>query len=165
MDAKFQAEIEHINTNLKTFDERFYDDVRDVFKYAERYARSYMKAKAPWTDRTTRARRGLQAISRYDRGAKSFSMTLFGEAPYQIYLETKRPDNGGRPILWPTAKVVGPYIMQALENILDRGVSVAGIFPAVPARSGRGGTRGMSSYGRRNRTRRSGAQTVSRSRR
>lgn len=166
MTTNFSFDDGGIESNLRHFDERFADDVKQVFNHAAKYSTAYMKAKAPWNDRTTRARKGLKGVSSYDRPSKQYGITLAGEAPYQIFLETKDPNNGGRPILWPTAKVVGQYTMRALEHILDRNISVAGIFPAVPGRSGRGGTRGMPSYGRRNqRTRRAGSQTVRNSRR
>lgn len=77
---------------------------------------AYMKANAPWTDRTGNARGGLDGIVFKRSG--SWVMNLFGRANYQIWLEVK---NGGKfAIITPTIPIWGPRVMANLTGLMDR---------------------------------------------
>lgn len=77
---------------------------------------SYMKAHAPWTDRTTLARSTL--------GAKAFSenpkyvIVLYGGAPYQIWLEIAM--NKKYAIIVPSLLRVGYQAMDDLRGLFRR---------------------------------------------
>lgn len=95
-----------------------------VAKYWDGRVEAYAKQHAPWTDRTSNARNGLHAEAvklggaRFD--ANSFAIILAHAVTYGIYLETKRPADGGRPIIMPTIRIYAPKVMRTLTKILDR---------------------------------------------
>lgn len=77
---------------------------------------AYMKVNAPWTDRTSNARNGLDG-SVFKR-ASSWVMNLFGRANYQIWLEVK---NGGKyAIITPTIQIWGPRTMANMTGLIER---------------------------------------------
>jgi hypothetical protein len=76
----------------------------------------HMKSHAPWTDRTSNARNGLDGIV-FKRGG-SWTMNLFGRASYQIWLEVK---NGGKyAIITPTIQSWGPRVMANMTGLIER---------------------------------------------
>lgn len=83
-----------------------------------------MKTKAPWTDRTTNARSGLWTVPRHTgSGAIGFAQheIVFGHAVnYGIWLEIKRPNKGGRPIIMPTTIATGKAVMKTLRGLFDK---------------------------------------------
>lgn len=80
-----------------------------------------MKVNAPWTDRTTNARSGLfNKASHQGSGPIGFSehRIVFGHSvSYGVWLETKDPNHGGRPIVMPTVIATGKAIMKQLEDL------------------------------------------------
>lgn len=77
---------------------------------------AYMKTNAPWTDRTSNARNGLDKVVFKRAGA--WVLNLFGRANYQIWLEVKY---GGRDaIITPTIQIWGPRVMANMRGLIDR---------------------------------------------
>jgi HK97 gp10 family phage protein len=60
----------------------------------------YMKANAPWTDRTTDARNGLSSNSRVT-GKGGVTLVAFHTVPYGGFLETGTAHNAPYPIIRP----------------------------------------------------------------
>jgi hypothetical protein len=73
-----------------------------------------MNFNAPWTDRTGNARQGLAAQA-FDEGANQ-GIVLFHQVPYGIWLEVRF--SGRYAIIEPTIDVMGPQVMESLNNIL-----------------------------------------------
>ncbi len=92
---------------------------QEIFETVEDFAReceAYMKANAPWQDRTGDARAGLSGTP-YSRG-DVHGVELAHGVSYGVYLEFKY---GGRDaIVIPTLEEKGPELMQNLKGLLDR---------------------------------------------
>lgn len=78
---------------------------------------NHMKTNAPWRDQTGNARQGLRAEA-YDLGGDQMGIILYGQVPYQIWLELK--NSGELAIILPTIEIMGPEVMSGLENIMER---------------------------------------------
>lgn len=104
-----------------------------LYKYANftkgkcrKYAREkceeledFMKANAPWNDRTGNARRGLKAeLKEEDQGNRTLlSIELSHSVPYGIYLEYGMELRF--QILEPTSRLKGPEVLNGMQNILN----------------------------------------------
>lgn len=69
-----------------------------------------MKRAAPWTDRTTNARNSLKAEAK--GGTDSITITLSGNVPYMIWLETRW--SGKYAIIKPSLLKWGPRVMEQI---------------------------------------------------
>lgn len=99
---------------LMTLDSLIRKGVQATVTYYEPIAEARMKERAPWTDRTGNARNGLAARSRV--GDDEFSLILFHQVPYGIYLETK---NGGKyAVIMPVARDIGKDMMKTINKML-----------------------------------------------
>lgn len=79
---------------------------------------AYMKANAPWEDRTGDARSGLSATPRDNEMKGNKGIELAHGVTYGVYLEFKF---GGRDaIIIPTMEVMGPELMARVGGLLDR---------------------------------------------
>jgi len=77
---------------------------------------NYMKANAPWTDRTGNARRGLRAEVSQSRGRYVTTIKMSYNVYYGVYLEYAM---GRRyAIIEPTQRVKGPEYVNGLEGML-----------------------------------------------
>lgn len=77
-------------------------------------ALAYMRANAPWTDRTGDARAGLGFA--IDEGLTEATVTLYHSVSYGVWLEIAL---GGRyAIIVPTIETMGPQLMHRLEAML-----------------------------------------------
>lgn len=103
--------------NLKDGDKAVNDAVMTVLEYQAPRVETYMKQNAPWTDQTGNARQGLRAEA-YDLGGEQKGIILYGQVPYQIWLEVKH--SGEYAIIVPTIQVMGPEVMKSLEGILGK---------------------------------------------
>ncbi len=88
-----------------------------VCKYWDGRAETYLKTRAPWTDRTTNARNGLFATA-VKETKRRFSIVLGHAVEYGIYLETR--NEGKYAIILPTIQVYAPKVMKTLVKIMDR---------------------------------------------
>lgn len=78
----------------------------------------YMKANAPWEDRTGDAREGLSAEATENEVKGNKGVTLAHGVTYGVYLEFK--DGGKFAIIIPTMEVMGPELMARVGGLLDR---------------------------------------------
>jgi hypothetical protein len=102
--------------NVEELDPRVQAAAGAVIERQKDLAVTHMKANAPWTDRTTNARNGLDGIVFKRSG--SWVMNLFGRVNYQIWLEVK---NGGKyAIITPTIQIWGPRVMANLTGLIER---------------------------------------------
>lgn len=120
-----------------------------------------MKLKAPWTDRTTNARSGLNTKTDHSGssaiGFKKHGITFAHAVDYGIWLELIQ--SGKYQIIMPTVLAVGKEIMKTLEGLFDNLNGVPHVRPIVDMpRAGRGGSPQTTRQGRAttNRTRTSG---------
>lgn len=87
-------------------------------------AENWMKANAPWTDRTTNARNGLSV--RYVGSAGGVhTMVMFHSVDYGIWLEVAH--EGTYAIIDPAVQEWGPRVMNDLVGLLDRIQSIPGV--------------------------------------
>lgn len=79
-------------------------------------AEAYMRANAPWTDRTTNARNGLNAVAVH--APLRHVIVCHHTMPYGIWLEVA---NGGKyRIIIPTIKDQGRATMATIRGLLGR---------------------------------------------
>lgn len=102
---------------LENGDKEVSDAVMAVLEYKAPQVEAYMKQNAPWQDQTGNARQGLRAEA-YDLGGSQKGIILYGQVPYQIWLEVKY--SGRYAIIVPTIQVMGPEVMKSLEGILGK---------------------------------------------
>lgn len=108
-------ETKELEQKLRDITENLDEKVAAIFRENEAWATVWMKANAPWTDNTGRARAELGAKS-YSSG-HTHEMVLFGGAPYQIWLEVA---NSGRfQILGPAMRYVAAKLLRDLQSLLD----------------------------------------------
>lgn len=128
MGTDFSFSFDRSKYQPEQLDKRLNRAIFGVAKYWDGRCESYMKQKAPWTDRTTNARNGLFARA-VKEGAGLFSIILAHSVTYGIYLELphthERADGstytiGPNPIIVPTRDLYAPKVMRMLNKILDR---------------------------------------------
>lgn len=93
----------------------------EILRELEQFAQeceAYMKANAPWDDRTGDARGGLTAEADQNETKGNLGVVLAHGVDYGVYLEFKF---GGRDaIITPTMEVMGPQLMMRMSGLLDR---------------------------------------------
>lgn len=85
-------------------------------------ATQWMRAEAPWQDRTGRARAGLHVEVKESPGV--LAELVFSHDPsldYPVYLETK--DGGKFAIIAPAIDYWGPILMRDLQRIMNLGLA------------------------------------------
>lgn len=90
-----------------------------VCKYWDAPVERHMKHNAPWTDRTTNARNGLEAEAA-KLGGGVFAIILRHSVDYGRYLELGTRYMRARPIILPTIDLYAPKVIKTLTKILDR---------------------------------------------
>lgn len=95
---------------------RFRSMVRATFAFHKPRAEAYMRANAPWTDRTTNARNGLAAI--LDHQPPLYRLRLTHGVSYGIWLEVK--NNGRYAIILPSLRSQGADLMQSFRGAMAR---------------------------------------------
>jgi hypothetical protein len=84
-------------------------------------AETYMKTRAPWTDRTGNARSGLATFANVDNSrAMEYEIILYGQVNYQWWLEVRWPTDGvGRyAIIVPTIREESPAYFETARKIM-----------------------------------------------
>ena len=93
----------------------------ELLKELEQFAQEcedYMKANAPWEDRSGDARDGLTADADQNDAKGNLGVVLAHGVDYGVYLEFKF---GGRDaIIIPTMEIMGPQLMARIGGLLDR---------------------------------------------
>lgn len=75
---------------------------------------NYMRANAPWTDRTGNARNGLFGTNHHS--GNQYVIVYFHSVPYGIWLEVAH--SGRYRIIPPTLQVMGRDVMRMLNSLL-----------------------------------------------
>jgi hypothetical protein len=84
----FRWTSDNLSTNLRNATPRIEAAVWSATQYQAMRSENYMRQNARWTDRTSNARNGLQAIP--ERAGKgSYRITLTHGVPYGIWLEVR----------------------------------------------------------------------------
>ena len=98
-------------------------NVKLIMHQQAKRVQTYMRANAPWEDRTGDARSGLFCTPEEDVDA--FNLYLFHTVDYGIWLEVRW--GGYYAIIDPTIEVMGPEVMSALNGLLTRSAITARI--------------------------------------
>lgn len=110
-----QAELSKLRKNVREVPREVDRRITPVVDYDAAYGQGYMRANAPWTDRTGAARNGLFAIPGHY--GKIHEIFLTYSVYYGIWLEVA---NSGRyQILQPVLLLLGRKLMRDLEGILN----------------------------------------------
>jgi hypothetical protein len=137
--AGFDLDETELKAGLDAFDAKFSKYVTQTFDFAAVKTTEQMKAKAPWTDRTSAARNGLhsKATHRGRAGFKQHELLAAHGVPYGIWLEIA--NSGKYAILIPTIVAVGREIMKVLNGSFNNLDSKPSVNPKVqmPHVSGR----------------------------
>lgn len=107
----------HLLDTLASGNEKVNDAVMAYLEMKAPQVENHMKQNAPWHDQTGNARQGLRAEA-FDLGGDEKGIILYGQVPYQIWLELK--NSGEYAIILPTIEVMGPEVMSGLEGILGK---------------------------------------------
>lgn len=88
-----------------------------VCKYWDGPIEAHLKAKAPWTDRTSNARNGLAAQA-VQESEDVYSIIMTYSVNYGIFLEVC--NDGKYAIIKPTLPIYGPKVLGMTYKLLDR---------------------------------------------
>jgi len=114
--VQFEMKDNGLGKALKNGNKVLQDAVDAKMQFWAPQCEAYMKANAPWTDRTGNARNGLGAQAY--RADPEHGIVLFHSVPYGIWLEVKY--SGEYAIIDPTLQYMGPLVMQSLQNMLSQ---------------------------------------------
>lgn len=118
----FRIERDTLSASLLTMDPRVRRAVDLVFDHVATWAESYMRANAPWTDRTGNARAGLRGIKLVGNSVE-FSIVLYHTMPYGFWLEVAH--DGKYAIIGPTQRLVAVQLERLLEAAVGRAMRSA----------------------------------------
>lgn len=112
----FVIHSDTLTPGLVTFPFKLDTALRGVMEYHEPRVESFMRTNAPWTDRTTNARNGLnaKAIS----GDGKYAIVCFHTMPYGPWLELS--NNGKYRIIVPTIVHEGREVMKTVRGLFRR---------------------------------------------
>lgn len=110
----FQYDDGDLRRNVRKLPSDVDRKVADVVDYNGAYAETYIKTKAPWTDRTSAARSGLTAISSGSGG--SYEILMAYSVTYGIWLEIA--NDRRYAIITPAMRIVGQKLMSDLNGLL-----------------------------------------------
>jgi hypothetical protein len=111
--TRFRWTDRELQTNLDGFDAKANRAIETACQYHATRAESYARTNAPWTDRTSNARNGLQAKA--SRAGSTHRITVSHSVPYGIFLEVR--NSGKYAILRPTVDHEGPELVQTLQQL------------------------------------------------
>lgn len=102
------SDTERIRKNLHKLDEETKHGIALAFDVQAARSTAYMKANAPWSDRTTAARNGLHAVTSHRPG--QYELVLSHAVYYGIFLEVC---NSGK------YQIILPSLRQAARELQD----------------------------------------------
>lgn len=112
MAGKFRLEG-NLEAKLNQFGPKVKRGMVAAANYTAMEAQAYMKANAPWTDRTSAARNGLG--TQVQVSANKVAIVLYHSVPYGVFLELRW---GGRyAIIEPTMAAVGPLFVESIQRL------------------------------------------------
>jgi hypothetical protein len=115
--VSFEYDDQTLRVNLRNFDRELDRRISAVMDYEAAYATGWLKANAPWTDRTGAARTGLLAVAN-DLGSGGFELIMSYSVHYGIWLEVA--NSGKYAVITPGMRVIGAKILSDLNHIIDR---------------------------------------------
>lgn len=126
--ANVHVDIEEVTSGLYKYANFTRARCRKYLKEECEELENYMKANAPWKNRTGDARRGLSAkYTETDQGKTTLltiELSHSDEVPYGKYLEYGFTTPSGRflqfPIVEPTARLKGAMVLKGMEGILNK---------------------------------------------
>ena len=117
--AKVELNFEglgEMRDRIDEFDNKIREVIGQTVEYHTSLAESEAKKNAPWTDRTTNARSGLNARMA-QANINNWQLILAHSMYYGIFLETAH--SGRYEIIMPTLRSVGQLLMTRLQNTFD----------------------------------------------
>lgn len=156
MNVTITWETQELEDKLRDITEGLDAKIKEIFRANEAWAMMWMKANAPWTDNTGRARAGLKATS--TSAGTTHEMTLSYSVNYGIWLEVA---NSGRfQILGPAMRYISRKILADMQALLsDRPPVNTGASREIPPQARKalkkpiakksGSRRSRKAYGRR----------------
>lgn len=100
---------------LKELDDKTQTALLMVTEAGAAKMEKYAKANRPWTDRTSRARNGLQGLGQ--KVSDGFLISLSHSVDYGIHLEMR--SNKKYAILMPTINKIGPEVIEGFKTVLS----------------------------------------------
>lgn len=105
-----------LKTGVQKFRRDLISAVGAATAYEAQRGQDWMRANAPWTDRTSNARNGLFATS--STMPNGWRITMYHTMPYGVFLELSR--DGRFQIIVPAIRHTGDELMKVLRNIMER---------------------------------------------
>ena len=116
MSVKIEWEAQELINHLEDITEHLDEKIAAIFKANEVWAMAWMKANAPWTDNTGRARAGLTAVAT-SAGSTHEMLLFYTGVNYGIWLEIA---NSGRfQILGPAMRYISQKILKDMQDLLS----------------------------------------------
>jgi hypothetical protein len=104
-----------LRRNLRNFDGDLNHAISAVCDRSAAWGVGYMKANAPWTDRTGAARGGLMAIPQNHGGTHEIDLAY--SVYYGVFLEVC--NSGKYAIITPSIRIIGQKFMNDLNHLLE----------------------------------------------
>lgn len=114
--ASIDFDSRRLQRNVRKAPEDIRRAIGVMVDYRAAYAQGYLRAKAPWTDRTGAARSGLFAIP--VNYGNTFEIFMAYSVHYGIWLEVA--NNRKYAVITPATRIIGQMLMQDMQNLLDR---------------------------------------------
>lgn len=106
-----------LGPNLKKFTPLLNRNIYQVLRFHEPQLRTAAKHDAPWVDRTTNARSGLDAVVTMSQ-PHVYELVLFHKVSYGIWLEIRW--SGKYATIMPTIRWYAPRVWKSYHKLLDR---------------------------------------------
>jgi hypothetical protein len=116
MRITFDIDDRYFRRRLRQLDEDSERAIEGAFGFQAARSTAWMKANAPWTDRTTAARSGLHAVHSRNRGR--FELVLAHAVSYGIWLEVA--NSGNYQIILPALRQASRELQELLDHIWSR---------------------------------------------
>ncbi len=107
---------DEITPNINVMEGKLERYFSAINQYEANEGQNYMRANAPWTDRTGNARGGL--FARPFKEGDHYITVLYGTVPYQIWLEVK--NSGEYAIITPSLPIIGNNILSSMHKLLRK---------------------------------------------
>lgn len=114
--ASFDFDSKRLVNNVKKSPDEIRHAIGAMVDYRAAYAQGYLRAKAPWTDRTGAARTGLFAIP--INYGNTFEIFMAYSVHYGIWLEVA--NNRKYAIITPATRIIGRMLMDDMHNLLEK---------------------------------------------
>lgn len=103
-----------ITPNLIKFPPKMHAALGTFMEYESGNVQDYMRANAPWTDRTGNARQGL--FAKHEASLTSHKIVCYHTMPYGIWLEVAH--DGQYRIIVPTIQSEGKRVMNGIRKLM-----------------------------------------------